>query len=425
MRTYLRRRTAACPTGEHVQVTDDPDDPTRQIEKTVNCDCPWLVIQETQPVPHMMVWSTPESVQRLIAEFDRGYFDLEGMPRRARSEFMSPHVSDLLDLIDAKDAVGAAMRLLATVTADQVRWLPETSTLAIRIPFDRGHLEGKTMDTWLQLTFEQGEPIKVDRGPLPETPAGEARLDLTEAFVHRGGMDLAALTEIVDSGREGMHWQLWRTMLNRDHVTRAALSAQAINELVGGALGAWEAAPPPVDGYQPLPDVAGEQLATGGPVDGAQLLHVGEQDDDRFSTVVARGEVVELHRTPQGDIEATAVFPDGVRDLTTSLPVRDPGALLAEARALDAEGTQDRVPGTMYGIRPHAHRTHSEADEARAILLAAGPLGADTVEGLRSFIAENQRDAGLAGVHNPLIEGPCVQIPCPPFSPDEPAPDAT
>jgi hypothetical protein len=298
MREYQVRRTGACPTGEHVRIDDDPDDPTNQIITTVNCTCPWLVIRESHPVPHMMQWSTAESVRKLIKEFDEGYFDQEGMPRRSRSQFMSPHVSDLLDLIDARDAVGAAMRLLATVTADQVRWMADTSTLAIRVPFDRGVDGGKSMGTWLQLTFVPGETIKVDRGPLPELPDG-------------GRLDLSALAAIADGETEVPAWELWRTMLPMAKAN-IGLSEQAIDALTAAGVG-WQAAPPPADGWH---DPSGAMAPT-------------EDDPERFTTVVARGQVVELHRTPTGDVEGTVMFPDVVRDLVGTLPLDGTAAHVA------------------------------------------------------------------------------------------------
>lgn len=309
MREYQVRRTAACPTGEHVHISDDPDDPTRQKEVTLDCTCPWLVIRESQPVPHMMVWSTRESVQRLIREFDQGHFDQEGMPRRARSQFMSPHVSDLLDLIDAGDVVGAAMRLLATVTADQVRWMADTSTLAIRVPFDKGYQGGKTMDAWLQLTFEASEPIKVNRGPLGEVPEPAGKLDLSQ------------LAAIADGEPNVPAWELWRTKLTG--IAAAAvlsLSSQAQEALVAAGVG-WQNAPQPADGYHdPFPDEdANPQVAqikqlhadagmiTAEHPDIAAMLADGDDEVDRFEGVLARGAVTEIHQTADGPVAVTTV----------------------------------------------------------------------------------------------------------------------
>lgn len=233
MREYQVRRTADCPTGEHVQVSDDPDDPTRQIVTTVDCSCPWLVIRESHPVPHMMVWQTAESVQRLIKEFDTGHFDQAGMPRRSGSQFMSPHVSDLLSLIERGDLVGAAMRLLAQVNADQVRWDPNESTLSIRVPFDTA----AGMGSWLQLTFDPAEPIKVNRGELPDLP-------------DNGKLLLNQLADLADGHTANVPvWQLWGYDLTVDNATvkaiRPKLSGQAF-----AALTDWQNAPEPAKGYQ-------------------------------------------------------------------------------------------------------------------------------------------------------------------------------
>lgn len=331
MREYQVRRTADCPTGAHVQSRDNPDDPTQPILETVDCDCPWLVIRESHPVPHVMVWPTAESVRRLIKEFDEGHFDQEGMPRRNDTRFMSPHVSAILELIQRGDIVGAAMRLLAQVTADQVTWSAETAGLQIRVPFDKGQ-PGAQMDAWLQLTFRPGEPIAVDRGP-------------GDKFT-------------------GFREELWHT----DHATPVAgypipadVSAQ-ITEALAQA-GMWTAAPEPVAGYHVPPVDELQQYAN--------ALTLGAADDvdeeDRFAGVVARGKVIELRRTAAGDVEATAVFPDGVRDLVGSVPLPD-------GIAIDPE----RIPGTVHGIRPHRYpRTAEEAETMRALVLGATPMPLD------------------------------------------------
>lgn len=233
MREYQRRRTEACPTGAHVHFSDDPDDPTKQIQETVGCDCPWLVIRESHPVPHVMVWPTAESVRRLVKEFDEGYFDLEGMPSRAGSLFLSPMLSKVMELVQAGDVVGAAMRLLANVLADQVVWSPETSSLSIRVPFDPGQ-GGRSVDSWLRLTFNPGEHIGVDRGPASKWP---------------------------DEYQE----ELWHT----DHAPPVAgyrfgndVSGQ-IEGVLTDAGYLWQAAPAPVDGYETLTDGPREEAPLG------------------------------------------------------------------------------------------------------------------------------------------------------------------
>jgi hypothetical protein len=337
VKEFQVRRTADCPTGEHVQVRDDPDDPTAQIVTTVDCTCPWLVIRESHPVPHMMAWQSAEAVQRLIKEFDEGYFDQQGMPRRARSQFMSPHVSDLLDLIDAGDLVGAAMRLLAQVNADQVRWIADKSTLAIRTPFAGA---GDTMTTWLQLTFESGEKIKVDRGELPDIP-------------DTGKLDLSALADIVDGHTPLPAWQLWTAALDQPAMARPHLSEQAFTALTG-----WQGAPEPEAGWHSPP--ASAELA-----------------DDPI-TVLATGQVIDIQRTDRG-IEATAVFPEGVRDLVRSVPLPGElaiGGVLERTPEIGETGCVLAVPpaegpGTVHGIRPHRYpRNAAEAEEMRAIALS-------------------------------------------------------
>lgn len=247
MKEIKVRRTADCPTGEHVESRDNPDDPTKPILVTVDCDCPWLVIRESHPVPHVMVWNTPEAVQRLIKEFDEGYFDHVGMPQRVDSRFVSPHVSKVLELIKEGDALGAAMRLLATVVGDQVRWIASTSTLAVRVPFDRG----TSMDRWLLLSFEPGERIKVDRGPLPEE--AEPHFDMIEwkgTDLFRVGIEPDQIGPDFDEAS----LLLWRTDYTSGRGAAIARLAQGLDIpaelLTAGIGGGWQAAPPAAPGYQ-------------------------------------------------------------------------------------------------------------------------------------------------------------------------------
>lgn len=49
------------------------------------------------------------------------------------------------------------------------------------------------------------------------------------------------------------------------------------------------------------------------------------------------------------------------------------------------EADRERVPGTMYGIRPHRHRTWTEAEVSRAYLLATRPISESALAELRRY----------------------------------------
>ena len=259
MRTYTRRPSDTCPSGAHISYSPDPDNPARDIATTVDCDCPWLVISETDPVPHMMVWPTKASVQRLIGEFDAGYFDTDDMPRRAGSQFLSPHVSDMLDLVQAGDLMGAVMRLLAQVTVDRIAWYggapaqlghgPLPAMLGLRIPFDG---RGRALDSWVVFSFTPGETVQVDRCPGDDLPE-----ELAENVVWDGRPEPGYPVPSGDlSGKvSAMLADAGFTPTDPDHTTHL------VTGLLADAMGDAGFQRPPVDGYHRLAEMSAEEDA--------------------------------------------------------------------------------------------------------------------------------------------------------------------
>lgn len=190
MREYHLRRTGDnCPTGKHVVYSPDPNDPNRDLAATKDCDCPWLIIRDCVPGGQSLVWPTKESLLKLIAKFSEGYFDVPGVPPRTNNEFVSPYVAQLLEAMQEKDLVGAAMQLMGRVTADRVHWSPTTATLSLRIPFDHG----SGIDTWIMITFKDGESLWLRRGTGDDLhPHG--------VLLHTGGLEGSVSQRLLADG---------------------------------------------------------------------------------------------------------------------------------------------------------------------------------------------------------------------------------
>jgi hypothetical protein len=128
MKSYHVHRSASCPTGEHVIIEGG-------AEVTRDCDCPALVVSATGPpgpaIPHLMQWSRGE-LERLVTEFDRGYFDRAGAPPRRMSMFVSAFQTELLDLID-RNPFAAVVTLLSRMPFDQVTWCQLTNQMSMRM----------------------------------------------------------------------------------------------------------------------------------------------------------------------------------------------------------------------------------------------------------------------------------------------------
>lgn len=148
-------RLEACPTGEHV----DP-----QTEQTVDCTCPALVVKASGPPgptePHLMQWTRGE-LQRLVREFDRGYFDHEGAPARTTSMFISDWQQQLLDAV-RDDPLRAVTMLLARMRFDMLSFDPQQRILSFRA------MPGKYLH--LMLPKDQDATFEVRR---MGTPAGD------------------------------------------------------------------------------------------------------------------------------------------------------------------------------------------------------------------------------------------------------------
>lgn len=130
MKTYEPRRNNECPNGIHA--TYNPDVDPSQNE----CTCPWLIIQSSSPVQHLTSWNRRE-LDNAIREFDNGYFDPPGYPRRERSMFLSAPMQRLLDVAQAQP-VAAALTLLAGSGSglppfDAIAWDAEDAVLSLRV----------------------------------------------------------------------------------------------------------------------------------------------------------------------------------------------------------------------------------------------------------------------------------------------------
>lgn len=117
MKSYHVHRSAQCPTGAHMVY-----DEATNTEVTQDCDCPALVVSASGPPgpvePHLMQWSRGE-LARLVTEFDRGYFDPDGMPPRRSTQFLSAFQSEILDMI-ARSPLSAMVTLLSRAAFDQI-----------------------------------------------------------------------------------------------------------------------------------------------------------------------------------------------------------------------------------------------------------------------------------------------------------------
>ena len=130
MKTYEPRRNNECPNGLHADY-DPAKDPTQN-----ECTCPWLIIQSSSPVQHLTSWNRRE-LENAVREFDRGYFDPPGYPRRTGSMFLSPAMQRLLDVAE-KSPVAAALALLAGSGTglppfDAIAWDAEDAVMSLRI----------------------------------------------------------------------------------------------------------------------------------------------------------------------------------------------------------------------------------------------------------------------------------------------------
>lgn len=128
MKNYHVHRLASCPTGEHVIIEGG-------AEVTRDCTCPALVVSASGPpgpvTPHLMQWSRGE-LERLVTEFDRGYFDPAGFPPRRSSMFISAFQTELLDLID-RNPFAAVVTLLSRMPFDRVTWCQLTNQMSMRM----------------------------------------------------------------------------------------------------------------------------------------------------------------------------------------------------------------------------------------------------------------------------------------------------
>lgn len=130
MKLYDVHRSQKCPTGQHVVI----DEVTKE-EVTLDCTCPALVVRASGPPgpvePHLMQWSRGE-LARLVAEFDRGYFDADGSPPRVTSMFISAFQTELLNLID-RNPFAAVVTLLSRMPFDRVTFCGSTFQLGLRL----------------------------------------------------------------------------------------------------------------------------------------------------------------------------------------------------------------------------------------------------------------------------------------------------
>lgn len=130
MKTYEPRRNNACPNGLHPDYNPELDPAQNE------CTCPWLIIQSSSPVQHLTSWNRRE-LENFVREFDNGYFDPPGYPRRERSMFLSASMQRLLDVAQAQP-VAAALALLAGSGSglppfDAITWDGEDACLSLRV----------------------------------------------------------------------------------------------------------------------------------------------------------------------------------------------------------------------------------------------------------------------------------------------------
>lgn len=141
MKTYDVHRGPQCPTGRH-EIEDGATRPNP------DCDCTWLVIGSSTPVPHTTGFKLRE-LERLVKEADEGYFDPAWYPQRKGSRFLSPFVQRLVELAET-DPLGAAQNLLSTINFDQVAWDPATGCLSLRARrFGSSGVEHEWLQLWL------------------------------------------------------------------------------------------------------------------------------------------------------------------------------------------------------------------------------------------------------------------------------------
>lgn len=167
MKSYDVHRSALCATGEHVII-----DGVTGAETTENCTCPALVVRASGPPgpveTHLMLWSRGE-LERLVAQFDSGYFDQAGAPPRRSSMFISAFQTELLDLID-RNPFAAVVTLLSRMPFDRVTWCQLTNQMSMRM------MPGQ----WAVIVFPafDGDDDPVYRSATE--PAGDAPVTLWE-----------------------------------------------------------------------------------------------------------------------------------------------------------------------------------------------------------------------------------------------------
>lgn len=179
-----------CPTGRHA--ADDPRDeqgeplPEHEAVKQRRfnevCDCPWLTVSSSTPVPHATTWTRRE-LENMIRNADEGYFDPQHFPPRLnQTRFMSPDRQYLLQLLDVDDRLGAMQHLLTGIKFDRVVWDPASLCLSLR-----RQAWGHPVEEWLQLHFDEAGQYSARAdtpGGSPDTIDGlweEAPVEVTAA----------------------------------------------------------------------------------------------------------------------------------------------------------------------------------------------------------------------------------------------------
>lgn len=142
MKTYDVHRGPHCPTGKH---ETEPG----ATQPNPNCDCIWMVVGSSTPVPHTTGFNRRE-LERLVKEADDGFFDPAHLPPRHGSRFLSPFLQRLLELAEG-DPMGAAQQLLASLVFDQVAWDSATGCLSLRQrKFTGAGIEHEWLQLWLR-----------------------------------------------------------------------------------------------------------------------------------------------------------------------------------------------------------------------------------------------------------------------------------
>ena len=194
MKSYYVHRLESCATGEHVVI----DEETQQ-EVTKDCTCPALVVSASGPpgpvTPHLMQWSRTE-LARIVAEFDRGYFDAEGSPPRRLSMFVSAFQSELLDLME-RNPFAAVVRVLTQCVFDRLDFCFTTYQVSFRLMPGQWAVINLPDDGGKEITYRTAtEPAGLHPQTLWERPVSDEEQQATEA-------DIRAQVRELLTGKDG------------------------------------------------------------------------------------------------------------------------------------------------------------------------------------------------------------------------------